>query len=212
MRHLATTLILVALLAAAPAIAEESDDKRLLFVNSERDEWQDPVLVMRLMAMEKGQTVAGIGEGTFHFLRRLSLKVKEQGTVYAVDDDAGLLAYLEAFEDLSPHDNFVTVLAGSKDPRLPEGELDHVLIVNGWHAMKSRKGYMRKLAAALKPTGRLVVIDWHPEELSQGPPAEIRLGRNEVVTELEKGGWKLVTESVGLPYQYYLSFLPPGAR
>ncbi len=212
MRHLATTLLLAVLVTAGPAVAQEIDETRLLFENPERDEWQNPILVIRLMNLEKGQTVAGIGEGTFHFMRRLSLKVKETGTVYAVDDDAELLAYLESFEDLSPHDNFVTVLADSEDPRLPRGELDRILIVNGWHVMKNRKDYMRKLAAALKPTGRLIVIDWHAEEADLGPPVEVRLGRNEVVAELEKGGWKLVTESVALPYQYFLSFLPPQSR
>jgi predicted methyltransferase len=212
MRHLATTLILAVFLTAGPAMAEEIDENRLLFENSERDEWQNPVLVIRLMGIEKGQTVAGIGEATFHFMRRLSLKVKEPGRVYAVDDDAGLLAYLETLEDLSPYDNIVTVLADPKDPRLPKGELDRVLIVNGWHAMKSRKGYMRKLVTALKPTGRLVIVDWHAGEAALGPPATVRLGRDEVIAEFEKGGWKLVTQSVALPYQYFLSFLPPKSR
>lgn len=212
MRHVATTLIVAALMAAGPAIAEQVDDRRLLFENAERDEWQNPTLVIRLMGMEKGQKVAGIGDGTLYFMRRLSLKVKDPGAVYAVDDDAELLAYLESLEDLSPYDNVITVLADSKDPRLPKGELDRVLIVNSWHAITNRKDYMRKLAAALKPTGRLVIIDWHAGEAAIGPPADVRLGRDQVVEELEKGGWSLVTESVALPYQYFLSFLPPKSR
>jgi predicted methyltransferase len=209
MKHLATTLILAALLTAGPSIAEESEDRRMLFEDPERDGWQKPVQVIRLMSLEKGQKVAGIGEGAFPFMRRLSLKVKEPGVVYAVDDDPELLAYLESLENLSRYDNFVTVQGNAEDPRLPVGELDRVLIVNGWHAMENRKSYSRKLSAALKSTGRLVIIDWHPEQLSQGPPAEDRLDRGEVVAELEKEGWKLVTESVILPYQYYLSFMPP---
>jgi predicted methyltransferase len=212
MRHLATTLILATLLTAGAAAGEEIDERYGLFEDPERDEWQNPILVIRLMGLGKGQKVAGIGAGTFHFMRRLSLKVKDTGVVYAVDDDAELLAYLETLEDLSPYDNFATLLADSMGSALPKGELDRVLIVNGWHSIDDRKDYMRKFAAALKPAGRLIIIDWHREESAVGPPPEVRLGRDLVVEELKRGGWTLVTESVALPYQYFLSFRPPARR
>jgi len=164
------------------------------------------------MGPAKGQKVAAIGTGSGLFVRWLSNKVGETGAVYFVSADEGAVEYLRNLDSMSRYDNISSFLAAPKDPALPKGQFDHLLLVNTLHAIPKRAAYYNKLAQALKPTGRLTVIDWQLGELPSAPPEEKRLSRERVVEELSKAKWSLITESVALPYQYLLIFHPPGAE
>jgi len=180
-----------------------------VFDDPERVEWQKPNVVMRLLDVDTGQKVADIGAGTGYFTRLLAWGVEESGKVYAVDVDAGMLEYLAKRDDLPEWDNIETILAAPNDPKLPEGELDQILIVNTWHHIEGRPAYIKRLARAMDRGGRLMLIDWQKRELSMGPPPEHKLSRDEVVAEFTKAGWELGSESLALPYQYLLIFHPP---
>ena len=180
-----------------------------VFDDPERVEWQKPGVVMRLLDVDAGQRVADIGAGTGYFTRLLAWGVEAFGTVYAVDVDAGMLEHLTRRDDLPDWDNIETILAEPNDPKLPEGELDQILIVNTWHHIDGRPAYIKRLARALDRGGRVMIIDWRKHELPMGPPPDHKLTRDEVVAEFTKAGWKLTSESVALPYQYVLVFHPP---
>ena len=106
-------------------------------------------------------------------------------------------------------DNVVVVYGDYDDPKLPDGEIDVILLVNTWHHIDKRSKYMRKLQDALSPHGRVIVIDFHAGELPVGPAPDHKVSRESVVSEFEKGKWELVSDSVMLPYQYFLTFHPP---
>jgi SAM-dependent methyltransferase len=178
------------------------------FDSPERAEWQKPQQVAWLLGLGAGQSVADLGCGTGYFLRILSGLVEESGKVYAVDIEQEMLDHATARQDI-PYDNVVAVLAEPSDPKLPDGELDLILTVNTWHHIDKRIKYLGRLASALKPYGRLVIIDWREGDLPHGPPAGHKLSRDAVVDELRKAGWTLTSESVALPYQYMLFFESP---
>jgi hypothetical protein len=132
--------------------------------------------------------------------------------IYFVSPDKGALEYLRNTEDHRLEDHIITLLAGPDDPGLPEGELDRLFLVNSLRTVKDRGPYFKKLARALKPDGRLTIIDWQPGDIEMAPPEGERLSRESVIAELTKAKWSLATESVALPYQYLLVFHPPGAK
>ena len=102
----------------------------------------------------------------------------------------------------------VPILGTVKDPRLPEAEIDVIVVVNTWHHIAKRTKYLRKLHKSLTPEGRLVIVDFREGELPVGPPPEQKLSRDQVVREFEEAGWRFVAASVALPYQYTLIFRP----
>jgi predicted methyltransferase len=210
MKQLAT--IALAAMLCAGLVASASDDWSALLEDPERVEWQKPSLVLKFMGVEKGQTVAAIGTESGLFLRSLSRKTGQRGVVYFVSSDKAALEYLRNLEDRRLHDHIITLLAGPDDPALPESEIDHLLLVNSLRTVKKRGPYLKKLARALKPNGRLTIIDWQSGDIEMAPPEVERLSRERVVAELTKARWSLVTESVALPYQYLLVFHPPGAK
>jgi len=223
MRHLILALILIAPLVAKATAQEgsghDATDRRAFrdpaeraksWDSPDRGAWQKPEAVMRLLGAQRGDTVADLGAGTGYFTRLLSSVVGPEGRVYAVDIEQAMLDHIRGREDILFPQNIVTVLATPDDPKLPDGELDLIFTANTWHHIDDRLNYLERLRRALKPYGRLVIVDWHEGDLPEGPPAGHKLSRDAVVQELQKGGWTLTSESVALPYQYLLVFAPPG--
>lgn len=182
-----------------------------IFDSPERNEWQRPAKVIRIIGLNGGETVADVGAGTGYFTQVLSRAVGPQGKVFAVDIEPEMLEYIDQREDLGRAE-IVTVQADPDDPKLPDGELDVILVVNTWHHIDGRTEYLKKLRRALDTEGRVVVIDWREGELPMGPPPGSKLSRDAVVAEFEGTGWSLVSESVLLPYQYFLVFYPSVAN
>jgi len=179
------------------------------FESPDRGTWQKPAIIVRVLTLEPGQIVADLGAGTGYFTKILSVGVGESGKVYAVDVEPRMLEYIRGRNDLVK--NVVTVEATPDDPKLPAREIDLVMVANTWHHIGNRIAYLGKLRPALSREGRVAIIDWREGEIPMGPPPEMRLGRDEVVAEFEQAGWRLATESVALPYQYFLVFYPPPA-
>jgi ubiquinone/menaquinone biosynthesis C-methylase UbiE len=122
--------------------------------------------------------------------------------VYAVDIDPELLA----IAGKNAPANLKTVLAAPDDPRLPEHSVDIVFFCDVLHHIENRAAYYPKLAKALKPGGRIVVIEFYKKDLPIGPPPSMKLSDAEVIAELGNAGFTLASRLDILPYQYYLFF------
>ena len=103
----------------------------------------------------------------------------------------------------------VPVLASPDDPRLPAHGVDLVLIVDTWHHIDDRLHYLAKLAAGLKPGGRVAVVDFKKGDFPVGPPDAHKLTPEAVTAEFGAAGWAPATHWDELPYQYVLVFTPP---
>jgi len=167
--------------------------------NPSRDEWQKPHEVMEALALRPDEVVADIGAGTGYFARRFA---RHAGLVYAVDIDEKLL---EMAKKDAPQ-NLQTILAAPDDPRLPRGAIDTIFFCNVLHHIENRPAYYARLAAALKPGGRIVNVDFYKKPLPVGPPERMKLTPEEVIREFNSAGFRLTSRKDFLPYQYYLEF------
>lgn len=179
-----------------------------IFDDPARKEWQKPVTVLTFLGIQNGAVVADLGAGTGYFTRLLAIQVGPAGKVYAVDIEQAMLDHLKSRDDIA-QEHVVPILAKPNDPGLPEGSTDLVLAVNTWHQIKKRTRYVRRLEKSLSPEGRVAVIDFRMGQLPVGPPPGDKVSRDDVIAEFEEAGWRFVAESVALPYQYILVFLPP---
>jgi ubiquinone/menaquinone biosynthesis C-methylase UbiE len=208
------------LLAAVPALARSSDDatshRRFddpaywskVFDDPGRAAWQKPEELVAALGLRPGQCVADLGAGTGYFSRLLSAAVGPTGTVLAVDPEPNLVAHLRQRAEREGSANVVPVLASLDNPRLPAGLVDVVLIVDTVHHIDDRVAYFRRLRQALRPPGRIAIVDWQKRELPVGPEMDHKLAREQVVREMETAGYRLVEEPSILPYQYFLIFQP----
>lgn len=167
----------------------------------ERDGWQKPHEVILALKLTGQETVADIGSGTGYFANRLARHARR---VFAVDIDARLL---EISLKNAPG-NVTPVLASPDDPRLPDGASDLIFFCDVMHHIENRSAYLEKVKRALKPGGRVAVIDFHKREMKIGPPPEMKIDRAEMLKEFEKAGFRLIEEQEFLPYQYFVVFSP----
>jgi predicted methyltransferase len=179
-----------------------------VFDDPARAAWQKPRELVAALTLRPGMTVADLGAGTGYFSRYLSAAVGEHGSVFAVETEPNLVARLRERAEQEKTANVTPVLASFDDPRLPARALDLVLIVDTYHHLDARLGYLQRLRRVLKPGGRVAIVDWQAQPLPVGPPPEHKIAREDVITEMRAAGYRLSAEPGILPYQYVLIFVP----
>ena len=180
-----------------PAYIAAQEDPR-------RDRWQRPDQVVQALAIRAGQTVCDVGAGPGYFTLRLARAVGSRGRVYAVDVEPRILEALRDRIEKSGVGNVTPVLALGGDPLLPDATCDLILIVDTYHHFPDRPAYLRRLAQALKPGGRIANIDFRKEATPVGPPQEHRISREEFLRESATAALRVDQELTFLEDQYFV--------
>jgi SAM-dependent methyltransferase len=178
--------------------AKEFDDPK-------RDEWQKPHEVIQALALKPDALIADIGAGTGYFSVRFAHMAPE-GRIYGVDTEPGMVKYLAERAKRMGLQNVFPIAAAPDDPRLPE-KVDLIFMVDVFHHIDNRDSYLRRLHDALKPGGRIAIIDFRMDS-PHGPPRQARLTPEGVKAELTAAGYALIQQHDFLPYQYFLVFQP----
>ena len=182
----------------------------------DRDEWNKPDLIMDALGIADGAVVADLGAGGGWFTIRLARRVGPNGLVYALDIQPQMIEAINRRVQQEGLANVRTVLGTDTDPRLPSG-LDAVLIVDAYREMDepSRPDVIRALLQnverALKPQGRLGVVDFLPGHGGPGPAADDRVAPETVVASVQSAGLVLQARETVPPFQYLLVFGKPAA-
>ena len=120
----------------------------------------------------------------------LSAAVGSTGTVYAEDVDQKLLAHIDARAAELKVTNVRTVLGTFTDPKLPVRNVDVAFIYDVLHHIGDRPAYLKTLATYLKPTGRIAVVEFHPEKGGHPAQPELHVPRTLGDTLLASAGFK----------------------
>jgi len=114
------------------------------------------------------------------------------GVVFASDIEPAQLDVLNTRAAQAGLANIVPVLASLDDPHFPAGRLNLVFVADTYHHLENRVEYMRRLAGALAPGGRVVLIDYKPGPLAHGPPPEHKLAAGVMQQEMQQAGYVLL--------------------
>ena len=180
--------------------ARPRDLYRLL--EADRDEWQQPEVVIDLLGIGDGSVVADLGAGTGYFTDRLTKHVGATGRVIAIEIDRDALEQLGA---RFPGGGGTPVLVHpglTADPLLDPSSIDAALIVDTFHELQAPDATLRALRRALRPGGRLVVVDRPAAAFAPGTHA---IPEARVVADVERAGFH-VGERRDLPRQFALVF------
>lgn len=177
-----------------------------LLESPDRDRWQPPDRIMDALGIADGSVVADIGAGGGWFTIRLARRVGPRGLVYAEDVQRQMIDSIERRVEREGFRNVRTVRGSEDDPRLPPRRLDAVLIVDTFHEVEPQVALLRNISVALKPTGRLGIVDFKKDGGGPGPPIDDRIEPAQVISVAEAAGLRLVGHETFLPYHFLLIF------
>jgi ubiquinone/menaquinone biosynthesis C-methylase UbiE len=187
--RLPAALVLAAVLLPAAAFSQAE--------RTSRDRWQRVDDVVAALGVDEGETIADVGAGSGFFTFRLSPHVGPTGRVLAVDIDAGVLRELREEAQRQGIDNIETIASEPDDPMLREQSVDGILVVNAYHEMREYEAMLAWFRQALRPGGRLVILDMPPRDSTlsrerQVSAHDIAIGL--VVRELEVAGFDVIEQ------------------
>jgi len=176
-----------------------------LLESPDRDAWQKPDQIMDALSIADGSIVADIGAGAGWFTIRLARRVGPNGTVYAQDVQRQMLEAIRRRVTREGLQNVQARLGSGTDPNLPPAALDAILVVDVYPEVDDRVTFLRNLARALKPNGRLGVVDFKPGSGGPGPsPTEgVRVGSAAVEADAQSAGLRVLARQM-LPFQYLI--------
>ncbi len=172
-----------------------------LFEGPERDAWQKPSEVVKLLELSPGQVVVDLGAGTGYFLPWMVREVGASGTILALDSEPNMVAYVQRRAQREAWNNVVPRRVAPESPGLDPNSVDRILIVNTWHHLPDRQSYGAALERALRLGGFVLVVDFDAQS-PIGPPTAARIAPAVVVEELRVVGFEASTIQEQLPYQY----------
>ena len=159
-----------------------------IFEYKDRDQKLHVTLVMDILGINQGKTVADIGAGSGWFSVRAARRVTSSGLVYAVDISPEAIQYIQQRVQREGIGNIRVIRSKPDDPLLPAESIDAVLLLKTYHEVAEPVTLLRNLRKALRPNARLGIIDRNGNGEDHG------VSRGVVVREAAQAGYRLVSE------------------
>jgi SAM-dependent methyltransferase len=180
-------------------------------VRPEREREEQPEAMLDALKIPPGATVADVGAGVGYTSLKLARRVGPSGTVYATDLQPEMLRMLVANARDVGAKNIKPIRCTARDPKLPEGQLDLILMVDVYHECSDPEATLQGLRKALKPGGRLVLVEFRGEDPSVPIKPEHKMTVPQVRRELEPQGFTFKESLEFLPWQHIIIFEKPAS-
>ena len=136
----------------------------------QRESASEAKRVMDSAATRPGMTVADIGAGEGYYTVRLASRVGPTGRVVAEDIMADTTAKLADRIKRAGIGNVTVTLGTPEDPKLAAGGFDQIYLVHMYHEISAPYEFLWRLRPALKPGGRVVIVDADRPTANHGTP------------------------------------------
>ena len=173
-----------------------------------REAEEAPSKAIRMMDLKPTDVVADIGAGTGYFSFRIAPKVP-RGRVLAEDIDPDMIKDLAATSLQKGVTNVQPILGTDADPRLPEGAVDVVLMVDAYHEFDHPREMMKAIVKALKPGGRVIDLEYRAEDPDVPIKPHHKMTEAQAKKEMAAVGLEHVKTLHDLPQQHFMIFRKP---
>jgi ubiquinone/menaquinone biosynthesis C-methylase UbiE len=187
----------------APVMSVEGAD---WLTRPERIREEDPDRMLAALEIKKGSVVADIGAGVGYHVWRMSELVGPTGRVIGEDIQDGMIRLMKKNIEDRKLANVELILGTPTDPKLPAKALDLVLMVDVYHEFAEPATMMRHIKDAMKPGGRVVLVEFRKEDASVPIQPLHKMSVQDVRSELEPLGFKFDKTIEFLPWQHILIF------
>ena len=175
----------------------------------EREQEEAPSRAIAALNIRPGQAIADVGAGSGYYTLLLAAAAGPRGRVYATDIQPEMLALIGKKIEAKPLGNVELILGTETEARLPAAAIDLALMVDVYHELAQPQAFLRSLKGALRPDGRLVLIEFRKEDASVPIRPEHKMSVREARVELEAEGFRFDRVIDVLPWQHILIFRRP---
>ncbi|MCE9603609.1 MAG: class I SAM-dependent methyltransferase [Planctomycetia bacterium] len=177
-----------------------------------RDREEDCLKLMRELKLKPDQVICDMGCGNGFYTLRVAKRIGPKGLVYAVDIQPEMLSLLNERAAAERLKNVKPILGTVVDPLLPADSCDLIICVDVYHEFSHPEQMLRAMRKALKPDGRLVLVEFRMEDPKVPIKMEHKMSKEQILKELPPNGFKLVEQFDGLPWQHVMWFARDDAK
>jgi ubiquinone/menaquinone biosynthesis C-methylase UbiE len=171
----------------------------------DRKLWQKPDAVIQELSLKGTEKIADVGAGSGYFTFRLS-KELTKGKVYAIDIEPEMIRHIHHKTVSNNIQNIEAVFSTPDNPHIPE-DADLVFICDVLLHVKNKGDWLKSVFSQMKDDSRLVLIEFKEGKLPEGPPEDMKIPLEKMVSITTSAGFiNLKQKDDLLPYQYYLEF------
>ena len=174
----------------------------------ERIQEENPEEMLEQLKVQPGMTVCDMGCGDGYYTIELARRVGPTGKVIAVDIQPEMLQELSRRCEQNNLKNVDMILGLPHDPKLPEGKLDLILMVDVYHEFSNPIEMLESMRNSLKKDGRIALVEFRGEDPQVPIKPEHKMTKKQILKEYEANAFRLVDQYDRLPWQH-LMFLGP---
>jgi ubiquinone/menaquinone biosynthesis C-methylase UbiE len=179
---------------------------------AERRRWQDPEAILAEIGLCAGDEFVDVGCGDGFFALPAARMVGPEGHVYGVDVDEESLAELRGKADAEGIGNLTLVTGEAEKEVLCTACADFVFFGIDLHDFYDQAKVLQSAMRMIKPSGKLVDLDWKKQPLDMGPPLEIKFSIEHASRLIEDAGFIVVSVSEPGPMHYMIVARPAGGE
>ncbi|MGH8187755.1 MAG: class I SAM-dependent methyltransferase [Steroidobacteraceae bacterium] len=172
----------------------------------EREREERPQQTIEALEIRPGQTIADLGAGSGYYTFRIAPLVGPDGKVLAIDVEPTMLRVVAERARRERVANVETVRSSPSDPNLPADSVDLLFMVDVYHELEYPYEMLRRVHAALRPDGRVALIEYRAEDPKVMIKAVHKMSQRQIIKELEAAGFRHVKTVRTLPLQHLVIF------
>ncbi len=178
------------------------------FEKEGREVYDNREAIVKKVGLKPGMVVADVGAGTGLFTRLLAPGVGPGGKVYAVDIAKTFVNHTVMSARARGLKQVEGIVCDPDDVKLPAGSVDVVFICDTYHHFEFPQKTMRSILKALKPDGRIYLLDFERIEgvSSDWILGHVRAGKDVVIGEIESVGFELEESFDLFEENYFVKF------
>lgn len=171
----------------------------------EREQEERTDLLLKALSLKPTNIVADIGAGTGFFTFRMAPELP-QGRVIAVDIQPEMITYLNQGKSKYRVANVEPVLGTESDPKLKLNSIDLAILIDAYHEFSYPREMIAHIVSALKPNGRLVLVEYRAEDPAVPIKELHKLSIAQATKEMKVAGLRLLKSDDRLPQQHIMFF------
>ena len=173
----------------------------------EREKEEQPSKLIEELKLKPGDAVADIGAGSGYYSFKFSQLVGEKGKIYAVDIQKEMLDIIRKKMKARNITNVVPHMGETKDPKLPDAEIDVIVMIDVYHEFDFPYEMMQAMIKSLKPGGRMVFVEFRMEDEKVPIKLVHKMSEQQVLKEMSVfPQMKHARTSDVMPWQHIIVF------